>query len=302
MLKSMMKRTMLLSVVVGLLFVNFWGFAQGDLIDHLPEIQMARAIAEAVAFQNLESQNPLDDPEIAEICATEPTLEDIPNQLWLNNMGQLRTADEVRRVLILTQCSFVFLEGNQEEQDSSFLLGLLGGQDKTLGENIIIPGSKQPVRVVLAFSTFITMFFELVFSSLPEIENDQILLGEAPCETLSSLAVEGKSLELRWAAFMALVFDRVSIEAGEFSICGAPSEASNDELLAHAQQGNLDAAVELAFNWLSEVSDSDSNVNIRPEEAQAVIERHELFILNQFGQSLATMAAVVPIFILLINI
>lgn len=222
---SVIKRAMFLSVVAGLLFVNIWGPAHaGELIDHLPEVQMARAIAEAVAFQDQELQDPLDDPEISEICAMAPTLADIPDQLWLDAMGEIRTPDEVRRVLIFTQCAFASLEGNREEQDGSFVLGLLGGRDKTLGEGIIIPGSKEPVRVVLAFPTFITMFFELVFSSLPGFEGGPIL-GEAPCERLRSLAVEGESLELRWAAFMTLVFDRANIELEDFGLCGAASDA-----------------------------------------------------------------------------
>jgi len=265
----------------------------GEVIDHLPEVQLARSITQYLAVQSLL------DNGFEGICANAPGIEDVPDHLWLDELGNIRSTEAVQDVLLSTLCAFEGIEPSAEvfdvyDNEFEFFIDILSGKDVEVANGVFVFGSKQPVRAALTFPFAISLFFELFLGDLSNEPSP--VLGENPCQTLRTFASEGPSLEIRWSAFLTLAVD-LSLDAEDPSeaTCTTLNDQEPDVLLQQAQRGDLNAALQLAYNWDNEISSVVDADEVDPSLVDAQIERFQLIALNHFGEGFVGLAVTIPL-------
>ncbi len=300
MAKSMLKVVLAFTLTLGLLTTGSGSNTQaGEIIDFLPEVQFMRSMAQVV-------QN--SDPflENDAICAGDETLDQVPNSLWVDDRGNLRSQEDVAEVLQFAQCALVLSgagEANEEfDSGASFLepfISIVSGEIADLN-GISVDGSKEPLRVGLTFSTAVVISFLQAFGAPLE---DPEFFGEDACSTLRGFISDGPTFEIGWVAFLVLASGHVaSIEDPELVqetgllICSTPQEGSIDELIAQAQAGNIDATFDLAFAWDREVDEFlNSEAASNPVAIQAKFEEFLMIALDNTGWApLVNLALSIP--------
>lgn len=269
----------------------------GEVIDHLPEVQLARGVAQFFQIQAF-----LDD--VSGICDDLAFQEALPANLWLDDRGLIRSVDEVQRVLLHAVCSLQRVEPSDaflsDASEAQLLLDVLSGRDVEVAEGVFIEGSKQPVRDAIAFPVAMALFFEMFFHDL--FDEPGPFLGESPCETLRSFVATGPTIELQWAAFLAMMADlSFAFEEGTETICTPVVEGDEAALLDLAIHGDLDAALNLAFRWDAQL---DSLLNVESVDTAAVAEKltgFELLALKHYGEGFVGLALTIPMISLMVG-
>lgn len=301
--KNMLRFGLCLALMAALLTTAGWSNTQaGEVLDHLPEIQFMRGIAQVV-----ESDAPLLEGDAT--CTGEETLDAVPNSLWVNELGEIRSEAEAAEVLRFTQCALEGAgpsgEGDPFADGESFLapfISIISGDAVDI-DGVTIDGSKEPIRVGLTFSAVIVISLLQAFGAPLD---DPAFLGEDACTALRGFATDGPTFELQWVGFIILASAHLAnIEAmddpdafgfGDPLACSTPQEGSVDELLAQAQAGNLDAALDLTIAWDRQVGEFfESDAAFDDEAFQAELDRFLLIALENTGWApLVSLAISIP--------
>jgi len=231
------------------------------VIDFLPEVQTARSFE--IFWVALFSS---DSADFLETCLIDqPSVDSIPDHLLVDINGALRTRDESVQLALDTLCIFAGLfepsmrfddDFSDSDQALELFLNVLRGEAVEFPTGVVLDGSKQIFRMGAAFQMF--GFFGLGDPLLEALDPD----GDADkCAVLSSAAVNGETLELRFLALFNLAFemgDDLMNDAEDGvsptdSVCGEVSTAPLSELRSAAATGDLQAAVNLAGRQFGDV-------------------------------------------------
>jgi len=298
--KNMLKVVLTLTLAFGLLTtVNGSNTEAGELIDFLPEVQFMRAMAQVV-----QTSDPFLEGD--EGCSGNETLDQVPNSLWVDSLGNIRTSEGVSEVLAFSLCALTNAgageAGEAFESGASFLdpfLTILSGEVADLN-GVMIDGGKEPIRVGLTFSTAVIISFLQAFGAPLD---DPEFFGEDVCNTLRGFVSDGPTFELSWVGFIVLgsahaagLDDPESSNGPDALVCSTSIEASTDELLALAQAGNIDAAFDLAITWdrqVGEFLESDGGTDF--DAVQAKFDEFFMIALDNTGWApLVNLALSIP--------
>jgi hypothetical protein len=258
----------------------------GDVIDFLPEVQVARSITPAIEFAIV----------FEEDCVGVQVNQEVPNNLLFDDNGQARTFEQMGEILLQLNCSFQSLAFEDLENSSAnipLFLDAFSGNLVEFSNGLTLDGRKQTVRASLIFSHLLLFQFELggVF--------DFDILGSDPCGQLRTWSKSGSSLELQFVAFLTLGSDIFSSEEeGLPRQCSTAVGGTEAELIALAEAGDLDASLDLMFFWTLELQaifgDEPTADDLPSIEAQ--MDRFELLILrNTMKFPFVTLAAQLPL-------
>lgn len=233
---------MVLALLVVLLLFSMSSVAPraGELIDHLPEVQLARSWAQWARLGEFS-------------CQGDERLDDVPRTLWVDRNGQLRSDDEVARILVETICALHLAGPLQPSQiaglsDLEPLFELLRG--RTLADGAVADGGRDPIRTALTIQTTFIMVFVLAQS----LHGDDGATAPAACNQLRAFVHEGETLELRWVGFIALLSDYDAARSGlDLLRCEEPTQGDEADLWTRARSGELAAALQLSLQWDAEV-------------------------------------------------
>jgi len=243
--------------------------AQGrDIIDFLPEVQLARS------FQ-LVSRNPvfefLQIPDELFECIEAINSFEIPDQLLTDRNGDFRSAEEVRQVAGNAACRVASVLLNETSPIPVLMGDRLEVSIPYFGTTTIVDGSKEPIRFATAAVTQFSFFRQLRGS---EQGGDLFMGADDKCEALREWVLKGETLELRHVAFNVLMYDQTT-ELNGIAVCSERRVASEAELRAEAEKGELIAAVSLSVLWVLEVNSLHSNL-IESDQAGEILERGEI--------------------------
>jgi len=114
----------------------------------------------------------------------------------------------------------------------------------------------------------------------------------------TGLRVEGETFELRWVGFLNLLvqFDPDATADEDAPVCVDATPDSEASLLARARQGDVDAAVQLAYLWDQQVGAfQDGPLGADEAAVQAEIDALLLVMLEHTGAApLVSLAATIP--------
>lgn len=288
-------------ILLSFMLVFLWNMGAargGEVLDQLPEVQLARAI---VITSELEG---LSEEELATICnAQVGDVRDVEN-LWFDEHGISRSLAEVREILLEISCLLErslpsFSLDDEGNANTESLFELVSGNAIKTTDGQVIDGSRQVIRTAVAFPMAITFILELVLGDAFGIPTP--LLGDAPCEQLSAHVFSGKTLEVRWAAFVALASDLIIhlTDGNPQAICSSQRDESLDSLLEQSRRGDLEATLNLTFLWNQAVESAfeqsdDSSIERKLDETL-------LLFIKHFGEPLVTLAATVPLINLMVG-
>lgn len=258
----------------------------GEVIDFLPEVQMARSLVHLLEFGDV------DEDDCISISLDEP----IPSNLLYDQNGMFHSDEQI--VKILTQINCIILELAELDLDNAdanipLFIDAFSGETAQFANGRILDGRKQAVRASFIFGFLLLFQFEL--SGLFDLG----LLGSDPCAQLRDWSAVGPSLEFRFTAFFTLLVQlAISDEEQRQEQCTTIRGDLEQELIAQAEAGSVDAAVELSFLWTSQLEErfgDEPTIDELPA-MQIEIDRFELLMLeNTMKFPLVTLAATVPL-------
>lgn len=258
----------------------------GDVIDFLPEVQVARSLVPAFA-----------NAFVFEGACIDVQLDaEIPNNLLFDDNGQPRSFDEMGMIMLQLNCIYQSLaleDPDNALQNVPFFLEALAGNMVVFPNGTELDGTKQAVRASLLFSHLLLFQFDLTGQF--EIG----ILGSDPCGQLREWVLSDTSLELQFVAFLTLASEIVVSDEEELPIqCSTPVAGTESELIEAAESGDLDAALELSVLWVLQLMNEfgeEPTVDDLPGML-AELDRFELFVLqNTMKFPLLTLAATVPL-------
>lgn len=264
----------------------------GEILDQLPEVQLARAIVITAELEELSAE------ELAAICdAQAGNAQDVEN-LWFDEHGTSRSLVEVREILLEISCLLerslpVFSLDDEGNAHTEALFELVSGNAITATDGQVIDGGRHAIRTAVAFPVAVTFVLELFLGNAFGIPTP--LLGDTPCEELSAHVFSGKTLELRWAAFLVLEIDLLThlVDGNPQAICSSQRDEPLDSLLEQSRRGDLEAALNLTFLWNQAVKSAFE----QPDDSVIKRELDEtlLLFIKHFGEPLVTLAATVSL-------
>ena len=256
----------------------------GDVVDFLPEVQLAESLVFAADNAFVTDED----------CAGFDISVEIPENLLFDINGQRRTAAESGQILFNLNCLYFLIQTSEDINSSSNIarfLDVFQGQSVTFENGIVIDGGKQSVRVSLIFGFLISIAFERSgFVDLGIFDGD-------PCDQLRDWAINAPTLELQWLAFIVLAGEAVTEDMAPRE-CTTEVSGTRSELIALTEQGDLDAAIALVADWQLELETEfgEEPTADQLEGIQAKVSEFELFILaNTMRFPLLTLAASVPL-------
>jgi len=307
-LKILSRLLLVVLLIAGVVFVNT-SASQRDIIDYLPEVQMAKS--HQVLGSSLGNASQDDFLE----CFDHVIEGAIADHLLYNENGQPYAPHEQLQIAVDAYC-FAILSITA---DPSIISILEGETARVVNEDLmaegtgelIIDGSKQSIRA--AISVFAPSF--LVFD-LRGVEDffgliEPILDDDDPCAQLEEWVSDGPTFELKYTAFNTLRLDQQLGQAiffGEIR-CTQIIDEETDTLIAETKSRDFDAAVALSRFWTAELNtflytvDEDDELVVKEdltlEEVQSEIERFEILIVeNTQRYPLLTLAATYPLVVL----
>jgi len=247
----------------------------GDVIDYLPEVQTARSVS-AVAILSLTLFG--FDPDD---CDQLPLLElqnNISDHLLYDENGKFFDVSEIRQNvtgLICLSTTQIRPPTFSEEEAADIYFEIIQGNVVELPSGRLLDGAKQSLRAYSAY--LVTNIFG--FSLLPDFPIQAQLPSELsdPCEAVRDIALNGSTLDIRFAAILALMNNLVqSDENGNLGSCTPPMDASESELVERAKAGDLEAAVNLSVLIREQIQAEADAL----EEANADLSDDELIMLT----------------------
>ena len=256
----------------------------GDVVDFLPEVQLADSLVIAAENIFVTEQD----------CAGFDSSIEIPDNLLYDINGQRRSAEESGQILFNINCLFFLIQTADEVDSVSNVvrfLDVLKGQSVAFENGIVLDGGKQSMRVSLIFGFLISIAFERSgFVDLGIFEGD-------PCDELRDWALNAPTLELKWLGLVILAGEAVTEDMAPRE-CTTAVSGTRSELIALTEQGDLDAAIALIVDWQLEL---EAEFGEEPsadqlEAIQARTAEFKLFILaNTMRFPLLTLAASIPL-------
>jgi len=274
-----MKRFILLAtlaITVGSMLIATQAKA-GDVVDFLPEVQQGQVLR---IFFEFFARSDRAEFLTENSCLDQNSLDAIPNQLFIDDQGNTRTPEQSATVMFNSLCvALLILEDAMVTNHATAFTNIfkvMGGEELVLSNGLVIDGGKQPIRAALSVNTFLTFGLQ---NFLNDFSFFQILFGENSCETVTDFVLNGDTAELQWLGFFILQNDHANSQ-----FCTSNVEGSEAELIQLAQQGSIDAALQLAVTWAQQ----DDDDAITSEE---LVQRFELRTLQYHSYGLVTIAA-----------
>ena len=254
----------------------------GEIIDYLPEIQTARSFGWAFGAAILNSGR-------FGSCDQDSAQREIPDHILYDDNGVVHSATDIADILVSISCLYrptFEIPFPSREIFAQLLLDVIRGNDVTIYNGNIVDGRKQSVRV----ETIIRMhdrFLTEVFVADSRVWTST--QAEACQFVIDATSLEN-TIELQFAAYFALssIMDSAQrLRLG--SICHEVRSESDEELLAAAQNGDLEAGINLARRNISSITEQ-----LEEEDPSAFFE--DLAVqLNTIGLQVLENTAVHPI-------
>ncbi|MBI1729821.1 hypothetical protein HYR53_04300 [Candidatus Acetothermia bacterium] len=280
-----LKLTLIGSLLLAALFAL--NASAGEMLNWLPEVQYARSLAQ-LSSAGFRLHNPTSD----QCKVILPEIRDLESNLLIDRNGKIRIQDEIDHVVLQIECLFERVRDLNldlsEQQVLQLITDVLSGKPFQLTDSLILDGAKQSIRVV--FSHDLPLIF--IFDALrPDSKH---IFGNDPCGTIKSFTATGATFELQMGAFISLFADlSIASHDGKSSGLCLPLLANQkiETLIAKAKAGDLDSAVNLAFQW-GEQNQKLIGEGATPAEIKNQISGYETLILeNTVKSPFLTMAA-----------
>ena len=278
----------LVVALLALLFGAHQVMSAQALSSLLPEAEAAESsITMQKVIQNFDFANS------AEECNVPAYLDELPDRVLFDNDGNRHGIDEFRDIANTIQCViFVDDQGNEAPIGSAEIgqvdfVGVVGGESFTFSNGRLVDATKQSVR-----ATFISGVSGRMSLFLAGIEVVG-LSGDDPCQEIGDIALEGETVELRYAAFDSL-YDNLFFALDQS--CFEPLVEDEDILLDAAAAGSFEAALTLVLDWqieaLTEVFILENNLFGLLDFVDAELDRFEDVIrVNREEAPLVALAA-----------
>jgi hypothetical protein len=286
------KLTLIGSLLLAALFVL--NASAGEMLNWLPEVQYARSLAQLSS-----AGRRLPNPTTEQCKVILPEIGDLESNLLIDRNGKIRTQEEIDHVVLQLECLSERLRTVSlqlsDQQALQLFIDVVAGKPVQLTDSLILDGTKQPLRVLFSYDLPLIFIFDAVYG------NSHSILADDPCGTFKGLTVDGATIELQMGAFISLAADIIiAVRDHKSSGLCSPVLANEklDALIAKARAGDLDSALNLAFQWSQQIEKLFDG-GATPEEIKDQISGYETLILeNTVKSPFLTMAASFQLYVL----